>query len=430
MKTTIIFTLIFVLAMGLANAATLTCEQTTSSSLEVAQFSSTSVQIQCTASGGTVSNIQITPNPNPGTGLSISTTSSMSSSLGDTESDTVEWSVTGDTPNTYAVAYSLVSDGTEAWIGADSTTIEVVAVAQLQVEYVSPPSQYSDGETLNVKITNIGGTTANSVKLKLNSGSKLNYPSTISANSQASYSWTSSTGFDEADNYTTTVYIGDVQHDTVATEVKSDGSSSTTTTSIAATTTSTASSGGGGGAGAAPAAYGTYSMALKQEMFALKIQDRVSFTAGNSPHTARVLGITSEEVTVEITSDPIEVTVQKGSSVKIDLDSDDIYDLQLRCDRIANASGVLTADLDFKMIEETIPEGTVVEDGVSQPVVDSTEETEETEEDETGGRRKVTSGGDGEEKPNWIIPIILIIVGVLIVAAIVVKIAIQHKKEQ
>lgn len=218
-KIIILFILMIITAMT-ANAATLTCEQITDASLSVPQFSSKNIEIKCTASGGTVSNVQISLNADPSTGLSSSNTQTISSSITDSSSSTAKWSVTGDTPNTYTVSYTISSSATNSWSGASTTSVEVPSPAQLTVEYVLPPSIFTPTvDELDFKINNIGGTTANNVKMRLNDGALVNYPTTIAAGASASYTWTNETGFNESGEYNTSVYIGEILHDTATVSV-------------------------------------------------------------------------------------------------------------------------------------------------------------------------------------------------------------------
>ena len=225
----LVFLAILILSTMAVQAATLTCQQISSASLSVPQFSSKTIEIKCTASGGTVSGLLITPNSNPSTGLTIASTQTMSSSISSGSSTTGKWSVTGDSPNTYSVSYTVSSDGTSSWTGASTTAVTVPSAAQLTVDYVLPPSIFTPTvETLDFKINNIGGTTANNVNMKLYLGSTqvgtATYPTTIAAGATASYSWTNSTGFNESGTYTTEVYIGEVFHDNVTTAVNTPSS--------------------------------------------------------------------------------------------------------------------------------------------------------------------------------------------------------------
>ncbi len=209
----VIMTVLLISIMS-AQAATLTCEQVSSASLSIPQFSSKTVEIKCTASGGTVSNVQISPNANPSTGLTTTSSQTIGSSISSGSSSTAKWSVTGSSPNTYTMSYTVSSDGSNTWTGASTSSITVPAPAQLTVEYVLPPSIFTPTvTTLGIRITNVGGTTANNVKLKLNNYSTVNFPTTIAAGATSSYQWTNGTGFNESGTYTTYVYLGDVLHD-------------------------------------------------------------------------------------------------------------------------------------------------------------------------------------------------------------------------
>lgn len=224
---TITFLALFIFVFENALAATLSCQQVSSSSLSIPQFSTKTVQITCSASGGTVSNVQITPNANPSSGLTITSSQTISSSISDSSSSTAKWTVKGDTPNDYEISYTITSDGTSSWADAKTTTdVSVPSAAQLTVDYVFPPSMWTPTLTeLDFKINNIGGTTANNIKMSLYKGGTLvygptSYPTTIAAGAAASYSWTNETGFNASGTYMTKVYIADVLHDSATTTVE------------------------------------------------------------------------------------------------------------------------------------------------------------------------------------------------------------------
>ncbi|MCF7872060.1 PGF-pre-PGF domain-containing protein [Candidatus Woesearchaeota archaeon] len=236
----------FLLIITTAQAATLNCQQTTSASISIPQFSTSNIEIRCTASGGTAANVQITPNINPSSGLTLTNSQTMSTSISDQSSSTAKWTVSGDSPNTYEVSYTISSSATNAWSGADETAVTVTSPAQLTVEYQNPPSAYATGDSLDIKISNIGGTTANNVKIKLNTESTRSFPTSIAAGASASYSWSSTTGYDAADTYTTYVYLGDTLQDSVTTIVSGDDDSDTGETTTPSTTPSGGPSGGPG----------------------------------------------------------------------------------------------------------------------------------------------------------------------------------------
>ncbi|MBU0756958.1 MAG: hypothetical protein KKF44_02745 [Nanoarchaeota archaeon] len=233
MKKIIIPIFVIILMISTAYAATLSCQQVSSTTLSVPQFSSKEIEIKCTATGGTVSSIQITPNANPPTGLTISSTQTMSSSLADSGSGTAKWSITGDTPNSYDVSYLVSSDGTTSWTTDDETQVTVSSVARLTVDYTLPPSIFIPTlETLDYQITNIGGTTANNINMKFYYNNALvataDYPLTLGGNgASTSQSWTNETGFNQSGSYKTEVYIGEMLHDSVTATVSAAGTNIT-----------------------------------------------------------------------------------------------------------------------------------------------------------------------------------------------------------
>lgn len=219
-KNILMWMLVVTLCVSIAHAATLTCQQVSDTEISISEFSSKTIELLCTASGGTVSNIQITPNPDPSQGLTFSSTQTMSSSISDGSTGTAKWSVTGDAANAYEVTYTISSDGTNKWSGLSETDIDVLTPAQLTVTYQLPPSLWTPTVTeLDYKISNIGGADATNVKVKLNNNAVIDFGKTISGKSSASGQWTNASGFNQSGTYTTYVYIGDVLHDNVTTTV-------------------------------------------------------------------------------------------------------------------------------------------------------------------------------------------------------------------
>ncbi len=209
------------------SAATLECEQITDSSISVPQFTTKNIQIMCTASDGTVSNIELTKNTNPGTGLSFSTVQTIGSTLNSGSSGIQKWTVTGDLPNSYEVSYTINSDSTNTWTGSSKTEVDVTTPAKLNIQYYDPPESYSSGDTLSFEIDNIGGSTANNVIMKLYRDGNLvdseNFPKPIDGGSSTSYAWGSSNGFDRAGTYLTKIFIETSEHNSDTVTVSEQG---------------------------------------------------------------------------------------------------------------------------------------------------------------------------------------------------------------
>lgn len=196
-----------------AFAATLNCELMSDNVMTIDQFGFGNVELACTSTGGSSSNIQVNVNSNPSQGLSFVNTDSAKSTLSSEESDTVAWTVEGQTSGDYDITFTAsTSDGNQ--VITDTVDLTVASPPQLNVEYVLPPSvlPVAVTTTLNVKITNVGGQTATNVYLQLNDESRIQYPTEIPAGESRTYSWTINTN----GTYTTKVYVGDVLHSSVS----------------------------------------------------------------------------------------------------------------------------------------------------------------------------------------------------------------------
>ena len=220
MKKILILMIMLVFATFSVHAATLDCSLLSNAVVTVDQFGSTDIELACTSTGGTSSNIVVSANANPTQGVTITTSNAMTSSLASEESDSVVWTLNGASSGTYTVSFSAsTSDGSQSI----SATVEVTVAEppKLTVEYSLPPSILPVAVTssLNVKITNIGGQTASDVYLQLNTSSSagdlVSYPTTIPAGQSRTYTWTINTN----DTYTTNAYLGSTFHDSVSTYV-------------------------------------------------------------------------------------------------------------------------------------------------------------------------------------------------------------------
>ncbi len=435
MKQILLLLTLIILTTAIADAATLTCTQFSEASLSIPQFSSKTIEIHCTASGGTVSNIQITPNPSPGTGLTITSSQTISSSIADLASSTAKWSAYGDSPNTYSVSYSITSDGTKTWSGADTTSATVSGVAKLTVDYVDAPENYTSGDTLDVSITNIGGTVANTVKLQLNSHDKVDYPTSIDAGASASYSWTGSAGYNGARTYVTKVFIGDVQQDSasvqisqghVATTTSSSTTSSTTTT--VRTTTSAASAGGGGGAIGLPTTTATTivttnTMNIPEQTFTLGGSQSVGFNIKGSQHSAKVTAITATQVTLEIASTPFTVTLEIGETKPVDSDGNGLNDLEIKLNSINLVAGAYKADLSFKILNEVgTPNPTT---GQPTTIVVGAGQHESTELGQKGNQPPVSKP---PVSPSSIFPYLMVALAVVAIGIVIMALVRAKKR--
>ncbi len=179
------------------------------------------------------------------------------------------------------------------------------------------------------------------------------------------------TGCSNEQTFTTTETNG-VGTNTVKCEVKDNvgrtASTSGTFTVSASTGIGSGGSGGGdsgggsGGSGSSADNPVIVSEGVTTELGTLTTADTytniaesgtLSFTALGETHTAKVLTITSDSVTVEISSTPKQITLNVGDTKEVDVNDNGKSDLSVTLKSISNAK----ADLVFKVIEENVETG-------------------------------------------------------------------------
>ncbi|MBT3405527.1 hypothetical protein HN832_05085 [archaeon] len=107
----------------------------------------------------------------------------------------------------------------------------------------------------------------------------------------------------------------------------------------------------------------------------LKVKERVKLKINSQTHYVGIKELTDESVTLEIQSDPIEVTLKIGEEKRVDVDADDILDLIVKLNGITNNQ----ADLIVIAIEEGVGGEPVGE------IVDGVEVTESEEKGSSAG---------------------------------------------
>lgn len=112
------------------------------------------------------------------------------------------------------------------------------------------------------------------------------------------------------------------------------------------------SGGGGGGAGII---YSTYSIDKNQieqgVSKRLKINDKLKFNVKNEEHIMKINKISSDKLTLTISSNPITLTLKINETRKINLDNNKYYDLEVFLNSIKNSR----ANISIKSINEKIP---------------------------------------------------------------------------
>jgi len=120
----------------------------------------------------------------------------------------------------------------------------------------------------------------------------------------------------------------------------------------------------------------------------LAAKERVKVSVAGGTHYVGVKSVTANSATIEITSDPVSVTLNIGEEAKVDVDNDGIYDIYVKLNSILNGK----ADVLVQKLSEEVPAG--------EGSVSTTGEIEEAEPEEAEGISKTWI---------WIIIIVIII---------------------
>ncbi|MGD9276056.1 MAG: hypothetical protein PVJ67_02695 [Candidatus Pacearchaeota archaeon] len=131
----------------------------------------------------------------------------------------------------------------------------------------------------------------------------------------------------------------------------------------------------------------------------LSAKQRLKVSLGAEYHYVGVKSLTTSSAVIEVSSDPVEVTLDIGEDAKVDVDSDGFYDILVKLLGITNNK----ADVNVQKINEEVPEE-------SESSVSTTGEIGDTTKD-TGGETT-----PAEEKSSlvwlWWVIIVLVIVGI------------------
>ena len=140
-------------------------------------------------------------------------------------------------------------------------------------------------------------------------------------------------------NASTTYYYNVTSCD-YANNCRTNGSNSFTTTAASVETAGTAGAGGGGGGGggsaskAAPKYDADFSKVTKSTLLVSEGESRILSFDGFTGHTLTLQKITSDSVTIIISSHPITITLKVGETKNVDLDHNGIDDLSLTLQKI------------------------------------------------------------------------------------------------
>tara|TARA_Y100000031_G_scaffold156236_1_gene209890 strand:- start:526 stop:3255 length:2730 start_codon:yes stop_codon:yes gene_type:complete len=133
--------------------------------------------------------------------------------------------------------------------------------------------------------------------------------------------------------------------------------SSTRTLTINSPPSSSPSSSGGGGGGGSSVGIISSTYNVNKEQIEqgvsknLKINNKLKFNVQNEDHSLTINKLSSDELTLTITSNPITLTLKVNETRKVNLNNNEYYDLEVFLNSIKN----FRANITIKSINEKIP---------------------------------------------------------------------------
>ena len=157
------------------------------------------------------------------------------------------------------------------------------------------------------------------------------------------------------------------------------------------TTTYTVSSSGGGSSGGSSSSFWSKTFVINDDDFEeghsqeLSEKQRMKVTIDSETHYVGVVDIIGDEAVINITSDPIQITLDVGEDAKVDATNDSRYDLYIKLNGINNSKANLTVE----SINEPVPSGA----GPTTASEDEGPVTEETPSESSGVKGDTNTTG-------------------------------------
>ncbi|MEK6875167.1 MAG: hypothetical protein AABX30_00625 [Nanoarchaeota archaeon] len=139
----------------------------------------------------------------------------------------------------------------------------------------------------------------------------------------------------------------------------------------------------------------------------LSSKSRVKLKVGGVAHYVGVTALTTTSATIQISSNPVDIKLNVGQDAKLNLNTDNTYDIYVKLIGIESNK----ANLDIKKISEVIPAGQGPVFTTGQQITSETGTGDETE----------GTGDETEGTSPWIWVIIIVLVVIAIGAGIAVK---------
>jgi hypothetical protein len=136
------------------------------------------------------------------------------------------------------------------------------------------------------------------------------------------------------------------------------------------------------------------------------VGDDISFDVGTISHHIKIISLTSESVTLEISSNPIKVLIPVGETKFFDLDSDGWYDVSIHVKSVSAGKAYLTIETFAKKLVET-----------AKPETAPTITAEYTPSTDTGNVQIV---GENANAPAGAIPLQSGIISVIVIVALAI----------
>ncbi|MFC1696791.1 hypothetical protein ACFL1H_00510 [Nanoarchaeota archaeon] len=194
----------------------------------------------------------------------------------------------------------------------------------------------------------------------------------------------------------------------------------------------TVRSGGGGGGYSAPPPTQVQAQEGTPFNTRLGLNEKVEFTIGSEKHSIKMVNRIGNRITFTIQSEPIQITMDIGDKQKFDLNSDNIFDIEVYLKGIVNNE----ADVEITVLPQ-IP----FEPEILQPIEEKIDEkiSEEMEElpvketpteikDSFVDPKDIIGEATGKKEKGSNLPIILILVSIIIIGLVIYFVLAQKRE--
>ncbi|MCX6749742.1 MAG: hypothetical protein NTW17_03310, partial [Candidatus Pacearchaeota archaeon] len=137
--------------------------------------------------------------------------------------------------------------------------------------------------------------------------------------------------------------------------VDNAGNSASSDATYSVTQTPGSPSGSGSGGGAITWVTQTVATEIFEQGYTAQLgsKNRIKVQVASEDHYIGVVSVSATEAVIQISSDPVQVTLSAGEDAKVDVDDDSFYDVYVLLNSIINNK----ANVTVQKIHEAVPEG-------------------------------------------------------------------------